>query len=281
MKILSIDIGIKNLAFCLFNNKKVEKWDVIDLTKDDNFVIPTCCAPIESKKKSAPEENIIICNKKAIFQHGNKCYCKKHAKKEDNLMLCPPNLKASSLKASTVKDLKALATTLKVEIPLSCKKETILQKLNEYRDANCLETIKPVKKVNCSKVDLVTIGKAIKEKFDQVFNSDKIDCILIENQISPIANRMKTIQGMVSQYFIMKETCDQIEFVNAGNKLKKFNKENQTTYKDRKQLGISKCMEELQKEEENKHLTTFFEQHKKKDDLSDCFLQGLWYLEKK
>ena len=39
MKILSIDVGMKNLAFCLFNIQdnleyNIEKWDVIDLCKE-------------------------------------------------------------------------------------------------------------------------------------------------------------------------------------------------------------------------------------------------------
>ena len=44
MKILSIDVGMKNLAFCLFNiqdNLKynIEKWDVIDLCKEKNSYV--------------------------------------------------------------------------------------------------------------------------------------------------------------------------------------------------------------------------------------------------
>ena len=39
MKILSIDVGMKNLAYCLFNIQdnleyNIEKWDVIDLCKE-------------------------------------------------------------------------------------------------------------------------------------------------------------------------------------------------------------------------------------------------------
>ena len=41
MKILSIDVGIKNLAFCLFDKSptsehfKVTKWDIIDLSEQE------------------------------------------------------------------------------------------------------------------------------------------------------------------------------------------------------------------------------------------------------
>jgi hypothetical protein len=35
MRILSIDVGIKNLAFCLLENDKIAKWDVINLATQD------------------------------------------------------------------------------------------------------------------------------------------------------------------------------------------------------------------------------------------------------
>lgn len=276
MKILSIDIGIRNLAFCLFNERTVEKWDVIDLTKDEIDAIVTCVASDSKKGGQA-----VKCNKKAMFSNKENCYCKKHAKKQDSLILCPPSLKPTSLRSAKINDLKDIAAKLKIPLNASAKKEQILNTLNQFRENFCLDTIKPVKKVNCSKIDLVTIGKAIKAKFDLVFSpSEKIDCILIENQISPIANRMKAIQGMVAQYFIMRETCEKIEFVNAGNKLKSFSKEEQGTYKDRKQLGVAKCIEELNKVEANMAHVAIIQSHKKKDDLADCFLQGIWYLNK-
>jgi len=290
MKVLSIDVGIKNLAFCLFNERKVEKWDVINLSETENKIIHVCSSLIESKKKKNE-----VCGKSAFYEKGAtpgeplakpgeplaKCFCKVHAKQQKEFIICPPTLKPSALKKAKLDQLRTLASELKVVLPESSKKDAILASLNDFRDKNCLQEIKKEKDVNCSKIDLVTIGKAIKSKFDAVFSSEtRIDCVLIENQISPIANRMKTIQGMVAQYFIMKGTCDKIEFVNAGNKLKSFDKESQETYKDRKKLGIVKCAEELQKDTENTKLVAFLETHKKKDDLADCFLQGIWYLDK-
>ena len=47
-----------------------------------------------------------------------------------------------------------------------------------------------------------------------------IDRVIIENQISPIANRMKTVQGMLSQYFLMSNDKLDIEFISSINKLK-------------------------------------------------------------
>ena len=101
--------------------------------------------------------------------------------------------------------------------------------------------------------------------------------VIIENQISPIANRMKTIQGMVSQYFIMRNNCRHIEFISSMNKLKEYNGSNiKINYSDRKKLGIKVCLEIL-----NDNDKEFFIKHKKKDDLADSFLQGLWYIKNK
>ena len=43
MKILSIDVGMKNLAVCLFNIKdnleyEIELWDVLNLCNDKDFL---------------------------------------------------------------------------------------------------------------------------------------------------------------------------------------------------------------------------------------------------
>ena len=58
-------------------------------------------------------------------------------------------------------------------------------------------------------MDLIEIGVNLDKYFNKMFSFDKDDSeimkpdiILIENQISPIANRMKTIQGMIAQFFI-------------------------------------------------------------------------------
>lgn len=73
MKLLSIDVGIKNLSFCLFdlqthiNYNKVVKWDNIDLSEK------TESRCIEVDKNG-------LCDKPAKFSKDGKCYCLKHSK---------------------------------------------------------------------------------------------------------------------------------------------------------------------------------------------------------
>jgi hypothetical protein len=93
---------------------------------------------------------------------------------------------------------------------------------------------------------------------------------------------MKTIQGMIVQYFIMSNlNVDHIEFISAANKLKDCDLKDKTNYSDRKKLGIAKCLGIITSDFRfNEHID-YFNKHKKKDDLSDSFLQGIWFINNK
>ena len=123
---------------------------------------------------------------------------------------------------------------------------------------------------------MIDIGISIKNNLDKI-NFDNIDKILIENQISPIATRMKSIQGMISQYFILKNIFD-IQFISSANKLKLFSSTKNTSYNERKKLGIEYTKDLLNKYNIDENYITSFVASKKKDDLADCFLQGYWFL---
>ena len=100
----------------------------------------------------------------------------------------------------------------------------------------------------------------------------EIDVVLIENQIGPLASKMKAVQGLVVQYWLMRGA--KVECISACNKLKLFHV-GKTTYAQRKKLSIHYTT--LLLEQNNLH--TQFHHHKKKDDLADTFLQGVWYLQ--
>ena len=140
-------------------------------------------------------------------------------------------------------------------------------------------------------IDLVTIGKSIRTVFDVVIQDHRdIELVLIENQISPIANRMKTIQGLLAQYFIMRYDNIDIRMISSANKLKWFKKEESKEdkkdektesqkYKEHKKDGVIYCKQLFEKYKiDAKWLAAL--DTKKKDDLADCFLQGIWFLQK-
>jgi hypothetical protein len=43
-------------------------------------------------------------------------------------------------------------------------------------------------------------------------------------------------------------------------------------------MGISKCLEIITNDFRFNEHVNYFSKHKKKDDLSDSFLQGLWFI---
>ena len=82
---------------------------------------------------------------------------------------------------------------------------------------------------------------------------------------------------MISMYFIMHGNSN-ISFISATNKLKLFKSNEQLdNHPERKKAGIEIVHNILEKTE-NKEWTAIFNSHKKKDDMADSLLQGLWYL---
>ena len=292
MKILSIDIGIKNLACCLFEKSEdselfhILKWEIVNLSQEDEC--KTCCfqnledkfkskSKSKSKKVSVKKQANTICGRQAKLTKNGFHYCLAHAKKQEYKILTP-DLKPTFLNKQKLQNLNEIADKYSIQYDSKgIKKTDLLSLINSYREKNCFEYVEASK--NASKIDLVTIGKNIKTKFNLLFGDDLvIEHVIIENQISPLANRMKTIQGMVAQYFIMTGTAQNIEFISASNKLKAFSKEDKEKYSDRKKLGINKCLEIMETQSNYGEKIEFFKTHKKKDDLADCFLQGLWFL---
>ena len=66
-----------------------------------------------------------------------------------------------------------------------------------------LELIKPNEKAN--QVQNTYIGNSLCNQFDNILPNYNIDIILIENQIGQNAIKMKTIQGMINMYIVMKK----------------------------------------------------------------------------
>jgi len=275
MKILSIDVGIKNLAFCLFEKIedstqfKITKWDTINISEQETLK----CVFLEKGSK---------CDKIAKFKKDEKCFCLKHSKKQQ-LSIPTTEQKPSFINKQKIQKLYEIAESHGIKYENKVKKADLSSLINEYIESNYFKTIEIT---NASNVNLFNIGMNIKHHFNNLFiNEGIIDAVIIENQISPIATRMKTIQGMIVQYFVMSNlNVKNIEFISASNKLKCCEKtinSSKTTYSERKKQGIEKCLEIITNDFRfNEHIQ-YFNSHKKKDDLSDSFLQGIWYINDK
>lgn len=273
MIILSIDVGIKNLAFCLIdieNNQKYKilKWDIINISKSEDN---KCCCLMKNQE---------FCNSPVKYVKNNKYYCIKHSKQQ-SFNIPHPELDSKKLNKSKLQDLYELADKYNITYQKPIKKTELLLCFNEYLHEKCFEK---VEQVNSSTIDLIVVGRNIKKWFDDIFLEyiEHIDIVIIENQIGPIANRMKTIQGMLTQYFIIKNNNIHIEFISSSNKLKEFDEcSDITKYNERKTFGINKCLEILSNNIVFNEWINFFKKHSKRDDLSDAFLQGIWYIKNK
>ena len=81
----------------------------------------------------------------------------------------------------------------------------------------------------------------------------------------------------LSKSSISEFICSNISFVSSSNKLRHYDVPKKT-YKERKYSGIEVTRTILN---DNIHLNEWiihFNDHKKKDDLADSFLQGLWFI---
>jgi hypothetical protein len=289
MKVVSIDVGIKNMAYCVLANTpattaentsttKVETWDIINVAEETPKKCIHCIKPTTAK-----------------FKKNEMFYCLKHAKAEKQYIIQTSELKHTTINKQKLGQLLILADKYNIKYDKEkTKKPELVSLIHKYVDDTCFEK---TAEVNASNVDLITVGRNIQKKFDVIFHSISLEIthVIIENQISPIANRMKTIQGMVAQYFIMKNPTIIIEFISSSNKLKIVSQDTddeeddtnnndsndingeKLNYTSRKKKGVVVCLSLLK---HDNVMSSYLKTHKKKDDLADAFLQGIWYINK-
>ena len=299
LRVLSIDVGMKNLAYCLFEcdpgageiktpgalmqQVAIVAWDTVNLCDDGT----------SSEKPAAPTCTQPGCKFAAKFVHSppdaaSANYCTRHANASGRKMPLDASVASSrALKKMTLDELKAFSGEyLSITIPEKCEKSKLklLQHVFSALAAEYLVAVSAKPRViSAASLDLITIGRNMHRRFDALPHlAAGIDVVIIENQLSTLATRMKTLQGMITQYFIMRGVPD-IRFISATNKLKLFDpkkdgeadKADKADYADRKKRSIEITRSLITAAP----LTSMqFTAHKKKDDLADCFLQGVWWL---
>lgn len=144
--------------------------------------------------------------------------------------------------------------------------------------------------MDSKKQDFETTSKKLVQVLNQKFDADlHIDIVLIENQ--PVIKNpvMKSVQMMIYTFFLIKSLQRSFEMdvklVSARNKLKvvhrptDMNIEASSSYQKNKKEAICIANHYLQCILQKDELISLFQQHKKKDDLADCFLQAIWFIE--
>lgn len=257
MKLVSFDIGLRNLAVCVMdgvNRKdcKILHWDVIDVIGEKNGVDkPTC----------------FKCKKPAMWSQkdGGSYACSKH---------CPKT--AQTTKASLTKKSA-------VELADMAKAQGVCAENRKYNKPELVSAIHA--KLTAGGWTKFK-GNAGKGAGDSVLSMDKdlaavldrradwwagADLVIFENQPN---RRMFAVQAMLHMYFASKHY--KTRGVSAIHKLDNIVTagDDSSTYRGRKKTGIAHC--ELLCPPENME---FFRKHRKKDDLADAWLQGLYILE--
>jgi len=215
MKILSWDVGIYNLSYCILEKKedsiKIIEWDIINLVDND-----------EMKK-----------NRSLIFENIPR-------KLHENPKLLDVDIvvieNQPSLKNPQMKSIQMILYSYFL----------ILGKIIGNGE-------------NMSYIDKVVFCSASNKL--KVYNGPEI---ILEEKISK--RKKKVVDD--NNTIIVEENLPTIK-----NK-----KKNTLSYADKKRLAIEHAKYFIEKYDEK--YIDFFNLHKKKDDLADSFLQGLYFMEK-
>jgi len=288
IRLMSFDIGIKNMAYCTFIFNKddinISDWSILDIAKNNEKNIPQefTCSCASGKK-------IKICGKKAQFEKLGLYYCGIHAKTNKDWIIPIQQNQYNYLKKMKKDDLVNVSLQYSIIIPNDTKinKQILLDAITSFFLEKCFIKLEKHKEQNAGDINLIILGRNMKRLLDKTQGLDKVTHVILENQISPIASRMKTIQGMLAQYFIMRFGDEiQISFVSSSNKLKMFpittTHENTSTDNKYKQHKTDAILHTINILKTNTQLVSWSDKmlSNKKDDLADCFLQGIWYLKK-
>ncbi len=278
--IVSIDIGIKNLAICLFEKEdidegtrpKIHEWVVLNIS---NSTPEHDGKPVINKPKCSLCKH--VAKYRILVDSLPIDYCMKHSKNSTDYILPCGEYTYQKIKKYKLTDLvRVLSPWVKSTTPLPKTKKDWVDlytsiTLMPLIDNECHDII------TCSEVSLIDVSRFLTQKMDTLLSTymPNITTVLLENQISPIANRMKSVQSMITQYFVMRgistNTIDVI-YVSSTHKLDGISVD---TYSERKKAGISKCLGILS---DTPKWIEYVSKHKKKDDLADCYLQGHWYI---
>lgn len=348
--IVSIDIGISNLAYCILEREsdagvKIGAWKNVNLKED-------AAAEAETDRQDTPpvseKKKCMRCRKKAVFEQAaadaattttspSVFLCAAHANDIRAPFCVLPNgwrhsaqwltkktktelhaIEASLIAArsrSVVAAATPTPTTTTIPTVKACdNKNSYIASIMAMSPVIGLTKIAKLKKQQQKKqpggrtADYVRIGRNMKRLFDetmaQLLVDNKLTHVVIETQMTA---KMKTVQGMVMQYFIMRSSPSlHVEFVSPVHKLK----HTTTTadalhstatpavassrYRQNKLDGVRRCYDVIK--DENNHIrfadseAAVFAQMQqqltcggggskmKLDDFADAFLQGWWYL---
>jgi len=258
------------------------------------------CAQYYSPQISSPNTTEYYCNKHANLQtqylHPQNHQLPKYSTTQLTKMEKP----ALQQYANQLSTQNTLSKNNQTTIPTT-KKSLIpyIQNLQQSIFLQPIPTAKPSVKAN--RANMVDLCHSLFKQLLQIESRfPQIQQVVIENQIGNIAARMMVIQGMATMFYTSRNRNIQIEHVSSSHKLKyaaslvslpaqpqqsqQINPETpnpktqtKTKYQEHKSHAKDYCELILLSDPK---FSVFYEEFKgnkkKKDDLADCFLQGIW-----
>lgn len=296
MKILSWDVGIIHLAYCLIDISdtsdtiKIIDWGNINLLEEEEC---KCFGFIGSDNTKNE------CDKKPNYEYTNGSdkyhFCTLHKKqfsKIEKNTIDIQNYKGEET-CNIIKSNKKICE--KTSLFKICQDDKITHccKLhcNSFNAKNNI--IKKIVKQNASKAPIEIIKYNLINALDKKqFNN--IDYVLIENQPGMKNPKMKAIADTLYSWFLIRGIVDKdinnlkhIFYLSPSNKLKiddkDINKEidalkdKSKKYKFTKQTAVI-YTQKILNENNDAEWSNFLENSNKKDDLCDSYLQGLYFI---
>ncbi len=252
--VLSFDIGIRNLAWCLASknndNYTIHGWQNYDL--------------LMGRGNDSANDKCASCSAKATYVSNEKNSCVRH---------CPGDKPAlRDLSGNLLKKLPTLAVLREI---LSGKRETAANKtVAEEKLAKYFSLpIQKKKQKSAIHTELTVLHDAIRKFIqDNLATFKKATHILLENQPVLKNPTMKSVQILLFATLrdFLQPNPPQLLLVHAAKKVKGTEK-GDAGYKDRKAGSEARVQELLKKTENSSHWSTFFSSHTKKNDLADAF----------
>jgi hypothetical protein len=259
-RILSFDIGIRNLAWCLMGRNTDISGSLFTIYGWEN---------VNLLESSSPVEKITCqkCSSKAVFTSPKGASCGRHIPSEY------PVLRDGSgvvwKKIPTQKLLKPIFVTKAAAMPKT--REATLQKLAEWYSLP-IEKVKQKKAVDTELSILHNAIRALVERQRSLFST--ATAIHLENQPVLKNPTMKTVQILLYATLrdLLMPNPPLVRLVHAGVKVKG-KQAGDKGYKERKQGSEEKTADLLAKGkiQEATRWQGFLKQHSKQNDLTDAF----------